>query len=60
MKEKNKKSLVLWADDDWYNFPKKEIVQQFVGGVLGVFHTRKGNCYEGKPRKVRITIEELL
>ena len=59
---KKKKSLVLWADDDWMNFSKGEHMNQLVfgkGDTLGCFHFLKKNCYEGEARKVRITIEEI-
>ena len=55
----NIKSLILWADDDWTNYSDIELKQQLVIGDLGIFHYFKNTCYEGKPRKVCITIEEI-
>ena len=57
-----KKSFILWADDDWRFLSKKAISTHMVETtlkVIGVFHYTKHGCYEGKPRRVRITIEEL-
>lgn len=53
-----KKKIVLWADDDWANFPQKQIKEAIVS-ESGIFHLKKENCYEGKPRKVEIIIREV-
>ena len=63
MKCKKRKSIVLWADDDWANYSMKEIANGFISSLAKdfgyVFHHKKENAYEGEPRKVRITIEEI-
>jgi len=62
---KIKRKLILWADDDWMNYPKSTLEKWIVEGYLkeqpcfGVFHYRKNGCYEGKPRKVEIIIREI-
>ena len=63
--KKKRKSLVLWGDDDWVNLSKQDLEDILIMGTpedkpcYAVFHAKKKNCYEGKPRKVRITIEEI-
>lgn len=57
-----KKTMILWADDDWKYLTKGSIMKHMVETtleVIGVFHYKKENCYEGKPRKVKITIENM-
>ncbi len=59
---KNKKEIIIWADDDWMNYNKKEYRLHLVEGGdagLGIFHYKKYECYEGIARKVKITIEEI-
>ena len=57
---KREKRIVLWADDDWIYYSKKEIKENIIlGKEFEVFHYTKDNCYEGKPRKVEIIIREI-
>jgi len=58
---KNKKEIIVWADDDWMICNKKELKQSIIEPEINghVFHYKKAYCYEGKPRKVKITIEEI-
>ena len=56
-----KKSFELWADDDWTYCSIKELKELIVEAksLPRIFHYKKSNCYEGKPRKICITIEEI-
>lgn len=48
----NKKSIIVWADDDWKGATKKELIEMVVDGrpkerpCLGIFHFTKKTCYE--------------
>lgn len=55
-----KRVITVWADDDWMNFSDKDLKLQLNSGELGIFHSARKNCYEGKPEKVKITIEKVL
>ena len=52
-----KRSIAVWANNDWMNFSDKELKLQLIGNELGMFHNTKTNCYGDEPQKVKITIE---
>jgi len=58
---KNKKEIIMWANDDWINLSKEQFKDLITTSnfIFNVFHKLKHNSYEGLARKVKITIEEI-